>query len=234
MSSEDAATLGAGIITVGQTLYQSLGLPLPGDGFEKYNGFLLIYGGSTATGTLAIQYGILSDARVIATASPHNHPLLKALGAEEVFDYKDPDCAKRIREYTNDSLELALDCIAESSSPEICESALSSKGNGKLAFLLPTAKHSRSDIQTFKTLGYTVNGEEFEKFGKKSEAKPEDFEFAKRFWAITQQLVNAGQIAPHPARVGERGLEGVFEGLEAMRRGKVSGVKLVYRVGETP
>lgn len=59
MSDTDAATLGAGVITCGQALYQGLKLPLPGDGMEKYGGFLLVYGGSTASGTLAIQYGIL-------------------------------------------------------------------------------------------------------------------------------------------------------------------------------
>ncbi|CAK4031729.1 related to zinc-binding oxidoreductase [Lecanosticta acicola] len=234
MSDEDAATLGAGIITCGQALYQSLDLPLPGDGFEKYNNYILIYGGSTATGTLAIQFAILSGCKVLATASQHNHPLLKALGAEEVFDYKDPACAQKIREYTHDSLKLALDCIAEGDSTKICEEAISSKQGGSICYLLPTAKHTREDVKSIKTLGYTVNGEAFDKFGKHFEARPDDFEFCKKFWAIAQQLVNAGQIAPHPAKVGPDGLKGVFEGLQEFRDGKVSGMKLVYRVEETP
>lgn len=50
VSDEDACTLGVGISTVGQGLYQSLGLPLPGE--EKANVPLLVYGGSTATGSL--------------------------------------------------------------------------------------------------------------------------------------------------------------------------------------
>ena len=49
-TDEDATTLGAGVITCGQALYQSLELPLPGSG--KANIPLLIYGGSTATGSL--------------------------------------------------------------------------------------------------------------------------------------------------------------------------------------
>lgn len=57
VSDEEASTLGVGISTVGQGLYQSLGLPLPG---EKEAGYpLLVYGGSTATGSLAIQYAKL-------------------------------------------------------------------------------------------------------------------------------------------------------------------------------
>lgn len=52
-TDEEAATLGAGVITCGQALYQSLELPLPGSG--KAGIWLLIYGGSTASGSLAIQ-----------------------------------------------------------------------------------------------------------------------------------------------------------------------------------
>ena len=58
MSYTDAATFGVGVITVGQGLYQSLGLPLPPKkAEEKFP--ILIYGGSSATGTLAIQYAKL-------------------------------------------------------------------------------------------------------------------------------------------------------------------------------
>ena len=58
MSFEEAATLGVGVTTVGQALYQSLGLPYPTEP-TKEKVHLLIYGGSTATGTLAIQYAKL-------------------------------------------------------------------------------------------------------------------------------------------------------------------------------
>ena len=58
MTFEEAATLGAGIITVGQSLYECLELPLPDD--PPMRPFpVLIYGGSTATGTLAIQFAKL-------------------------------------------------------------------------------------------------------------------------------------------------------------------------------
>lgn len=62
MSFEEAATLGVGLATVGLALYQSLRLPIPLDGIsldgaEASTGprHVLVYGGSTATGMLAIQ-----------------------------------------------------------------------------------------------------------------------------------------------------------------------------------
>lgn len=54
MSDEEAATLGVGYVTVGQGLFQKLKLPLPTEP-AKSPGTILIYGGSTATGTLGIQ-----------------------------------------------------------------------------------------------------------------------------------------------------------------------------------
>jgi NADPH:quinone reductase-like Zn-dependent oxidoreductase len=58
MSFEEAATLGVGTVTVGQGMYQSLGLPSP-DHPAKESFPILIYGGSSATGALAIQYAKL-------------------------------------------------------------------------------------------------------------------------------------------------------------------------------
>lgn len=143
LPDEDASTLGVGITTVGQGLYQSLGLPLPGSGKANYP--ILIYGGSTATGSLAIQFAVLSGCQVITTCSPRNFPFVKALGAAEAFDYNDPDCAKKIREYTKDQLTRVFDCISEGASPKISSEAISSKG-GQVSYLLQ-AKHDRTDVE---------------------------------------------------------------------------------------
>ena len=71
LSFEEAATLGVGVLTVGQALYHSMKLPFPGDvkGDEKEKLPVLIYGGSTATGSLAIQFAKLSGATVVTTCS---------------------------------------------------------------------------------------------------------------------------------------------------------------------
>ena len=56
LSFSDAATLGAGIWTVGQGLFQQMGLTLPTLKTVQHSGdMILIYGGSSATGSLGIQ-----------------------------------------------------------------------------------------------------------------------------------------------------------------------------------
>lgn len=235
MTDEEACTLGIGVTTVGQALYQSLGLPLPGASTQAAANFpILIYGGSTATGSLAIQYARLSGcSRVITTCSERNFALAEAVGAHAAFDYRDPQCARQIRGRTADRLAHALDCVSTKESAETCAAAIGSAG-GAVSYLLP-AKHERQDVQVKYTLGYTVFGEYFRVAGgREFAARPEDFAFGRMFWELSERLITEGRIRPHPFEVGKDGLRGVFEGLQAMREGRVSGRKLVYRIEETP
>lgn len=188
---------------------------------------VLIYGASTATGTLAVQFAKLSGAEVFATASPHNFDLVKKLGADHVFDYKDPSCGEQIRKASNDKLRLVFDCIAEHGSEHICCAAISSSG-GHYSGLLPGPLQNfpREDVKHGWTFGYTAIGE---KYSDKVPAKPEDYEFGVKFWKAATDLLNDGTVKTHPTLVRD-GLEGVPQGLNDLKEGKVSGQKLVYRV----
>ncbi|TQB68849.1 hypothetical protein MPDQ_002685 [Monascus purpureus] len=62
---EEATTLGVSITTVGQGLYQSLGLPWPTTLTIEPSSPILIYSGSTATGTLAVQFAKISGLTII-------------------------------------------------------------------------------------------------------------------------------------------------------------------------
>ena len=55
MSFDEASTLGMDISTAAQALYQWLPLPLPTHDAQPTNRTILIYGGSSATGSLSIQ-----------------------------------------------------------------------------------------------------------------------------------------------------------------------------------
>jgi NADPH:quinone reductase-like Zn-dependent oxidoreductase len=172
-----------------------------------------------------------SGLKVVTTCSAHNFDFVKSLGADEAFDYKDPECAKKIRSYTNDSLTHVFDCISEGDSPRISAEAISTKG-GVISFLLP-AKSPREDVEDKRTLAYTIVGEEF-KFGPMTfPASSEDFEFARKFWELSTTLFAEGKLKVHTPEVRSGGLSGVFSGLEDLKQNKVSGKKLVYNVSET-
>jgi len=187
---------------------------------------ILIYGASTATGTLAVQYAKLSGCEVYATSSPHNFDLLRKLGADHVFDYKETDVGAKIRKAANDKLKLVFDCIGEGSSTEIGVAAIGSSG-GHLSALLPPPKEvSRKDVKAAWTLAYTALGE---KYNDKVPESQKDYEFGSKFWKASEELINSGKIRTHPTEV-RSGLEGVPKGLQDLKDGKVSGVKLVYKV----
>ncbi|KAF8865528.1 putative zinc-binding oxidoreductase ToxD [Acephala macrosclerotiorum] len=238
LSFEEAATLPCGLGTVGLGFYKHLELPFPTLPLEKkVNGTpILIYGGSSATGTLAIQFAKLSGLTVITTASPHNFELLKNLGADHVFDYHDPNCGAKINALMNNKLTLVFDTIATPSSAKICASAISTLPSpplGKKIYVnLMGIDFPRQDVQNMFLLAYTISGEEFEIEGEKWDAVPEDFELGKRFMSFSEKLLEEGVVKGHPVKMLEGGLGGILGGMEELKNGRVSGVKLVARVGD--
>ncbi|KAH8602743.1 alcohol dehydrogenase class-3 [Bisporella sp. PMI_857] len=230
LSLEEAATLGVGIGTVGQGLYQSLKLPLPTSPSEKKFP-LLIYGGSTATGILAIQFAKLSGLEVITTCSPRNFEYVKSLGADAVFDYNSPTVSADIKAYTKNSLAHAFDCISEGDSPKITLSAMASGTYSALLKLDPNVlRQINPDIEYKHTMVYTTIGED--SGWPDFPASQEDFEFAKTFWELSRELLAQGKIKVHKPSVDKYGggFEGILAGLKALEEGKVSGEKLVFRV----
>ena len=234
LSFQEAATLGVGIGTVAQALYQDkkgLGLALPTKPLSQPEP-VLIYGGSSATGSLAIQFAKLSGYTVITTCSPRNFDFVKQLGADLVFDYRDPEAPKAIREYTKDGLKLVFDTIGVKDAIKFCDSALSTQGGEYVTLLVD--KIDRENVNSRWVIGYTTLGEYF-KYGQwEFPEVPEDFEYAAKFWDITQPLLAEGKIKPHRPKVVAGGLKGVAEGLRLLKEGKVSGEKLVYNIAETP
>jgi NADPH:quinone reductase-like Zn-dependent oxidoreductase len=219
-------------IRVGQGLYQSLKLPLPNKPTTEKK-FLLIYGGSTATGSLAIQFAKLSGLTVVTTSSPRNFDYVKSLGADAVFDYNSPTCSQDIKNFTNDSIESAFDCISEGNSIEVTVSAMSSKG-GVYSTLLPIPDEKvaaiNSKVKNQSTLAYTILGESFNFGTNEVPALPENEKFAKMFWELTRELLEQGKVKVHKPSVNKygSGLDGALKGMAAMKDGKVSGEKLVF------
>ncbi|KAL9045364.1 MAG: hypothetical protein Q9214_001577 [Letrouitia sp. 1 TL-2023] len=254
MSYSTAATLGVGMATVGMALYRTLKLPLPGSRPEEPD-FVLVYGGGTATGTLAIQMLYLqvfpvsidhipppkradtswicrSGLKPIATCSPRNFGRLKSLGAVETFDYCSPSCGREIQEYTKDSLKYAMDCITETESMKICYTAIGTKGGQYVALdPFPIRTHTRRSVKpnwiiAFTTLNKPINwARPFRR-----EAKPKDRDFGEGWVRLVQTLLDNGAITPHPHEKRAGGLAGVIDGMDQVRKGVVLGSKLVYEI----
>lgn len=208
---------------------------------------ILIYGGSTATGTLAIQFAKLyewtpfkqsevnksnkSGYTVITTCSPHNFPLVRDRGADHILDCRSPTLTEDIRSLTDNKLRLVLDCITISGSIARCCGALappSADCDIRYCGLFTVGDLPRSDVKAGFTLAYTALGESFQKWDNYYPGSPKNARFTGDFMKLTSALLDAKMIQSHPAEVQYGGLTDVLQGLDCLRKGGVSGVKLVY------
>ncbi|EXJ71194.1 uncharacterized protein A1O5_06188 [Cladophialophora psammophila CBS 110553] len=234
-SFERAATVPLGAITVGQGLFRtSLKLDLPGESQQRKDIPVLIYGGTTATGALGVQFAKLAGYTVISTSLPEQFDRVKRLGADFVFDYTDPTIGSQIRKLTQNKLRYAWDTVSIPDSAKICADALSTESALCLRYgnLLPV-KCLRDDVETTTTVMYTVFGNFF-KFGDQDmSASQEDFKFGRMFYELTEKLLTEGKLKNHPEQVMPGGLDGVREGFEMQKAGKIKGAKLVYRLADT-
>ena len=164
---------------------------------------------------------------MITTCSPRNFDLVKSLGAVEAFDYNDPECAQKIKTYTDGKLMLVWDTISLEGSAKICADCMAS--GAKYGVLLPIKDPPRKDVHITHTLAYTAMGDAME-MREKIPAKPEDYLFARKWADVCDEMLLQGLIKPHPPKVMQGGLDGVLEGLDLLRKEQVSGEKLVYRI----
>ena len=99
----------------------------------------------------AIQLAHLSGYKVVTTASPRNHALLKSFGADVTIDYRDPDVVAKIKEVTGNSLKYAAEMIGEPETRKVVTEAIGPSG-GKVVGLNPTAsKGTRTDVTVVGT-----------------------------------------------------------------------------------
>ncbi|KAI5965552.1 IFR1 [Candida pseudojiufengensis] len=231
---DGAASVSLGLVTV--ALAYSYSLKIKEN--KKPNDFILIWGGSTATGILAIQLAkLVFDLKVVTTASPKNHEFLKSLGADYVFDYNDENVVDKIKETANGNLHFALDTIAE---PETFQKVYDSTSNtsGKIfldSLLFLDSNSIKLDpnrdnnlIHYGKTLASFVLIKE-KRFGDLLLKAPEDInEYYDPFWfEILPKYI--GQLKHANLRILPDGFQSVNEGFSLSKKG-VSNEKLVFSI----
>lgn len=182
-----------------------------------------------------------SGFEVITTCSPTNFDYVKSLGADVTFNSRDPEVGSKIREHTKNKLYYAWDCIGEHGSSEQCANALASEAPegqqiryGTILYGQPPP--AREDLTYSQSIGYSAGGYAFKIFVDGEEinfpAQPAHLEWMLKWVPVAEKLLVEGKWKPHRLEVREGGLEGVLDGLEDLKSGKVSGVKLTYRIAE--
>jgi NADPH:quinone reductase-like Zn-dependent oxidoreductase len=105
------------------------------DGLELQGGErILIHGASGGVGSFAVQIAKAGGAHVIASASAPNHDFLRALGADELIDYRDQDFVEVVREAHRDGIEAVADIVGgetQERSGEVLQ-----RGRGRLTSII--------------------------------------------------------------------------------------------------
>lgn len=181
-------------------------------------GKLLVYGGSSSCGGLAIKYAVDAGYTVITTSSPHNHAFVSTLGAATIIDHTQP--ADRIlaelREH--EPYDAIFDSIGLTPVTDILGEFLTPKG-GAYNTLIPTNGDE-------KPLPDNVE----RKFAPYSWALEEEANAEIARWFYEEYVptgLASGQIIPTRQEAVKGGLGKVQEVLDRMGAGAVSGHKLV-------
>ncbi|KAL6364624.1 hypothetical protein LRP88_01744 [Fusarium phalaenopsidis] len=242
MDFATAASLPAAIATVGLSLFQYMQIPMPkATGplqLERGKGssptYILVYGGGTATGAMALQVLKLLGFTPIATCSATSEARSIELGAVATFDYHSSECGAEILNYTAGTLGLALDCISNSESMAICYKAFGPAGGQYVALdPFPLRGHTRRSIKPDWVCCYTQFGHDIAWAPPFDlEARFDDRVCAEAWYMLAQRLLDGGLIVPQPLEVRRGGLAAVSEGMYQVRRGLIKGKKLVYPIAE--
>jgi NADPH:quinone reductase-like Zn-dependent oxidoreductase len=183
-------------------------------------GKVLVYGGSSSLGSLAVQYAAQAGYSVVTTTSPRNKALVNKFGATKVIDHTQGRDSLVKELVAAGPYDVVLDSISLADTVSVTSSVLHGQGGGKL---------------------YAVGGAQGpeplpEGVSKENKSWPtvlrEEKNAGLLAWAYNTYLPQAlekGKLVGLPLEEIPGGLEGINTALEKLAKG-VSGVKLVVRL----
>lgn len=223
------ATLPTNLATAAVALFDSttLNIPAPWNAASKLSdsaSSVLIIGGGSNTGKLAIQLAALAGInKIITVASIKTEKDTKALGATHVIDRTKSaaQIAADVREIVGDGLIHVLDTINPPETQYIGVEALSNSKTGKLARLIPKGPVDESKLSSKKPLGF----ETLDVLGA-SNVRPTT---SQPLWERVSDLVADGKIKPTGFHVIDGlDLNAVNKTLDGYSNGNLSGQYQVH------
>ncbi|KAH3669533.1 hypothetical protein WICMUC_004955 [Wickerhamomyces mucosus] len=231
---EGAASITLGLVTVALSFAGNLRISS-----EDRGKYILIWGGATATGVLAIQLAKLAfGLKVVTTASPKHNEFLKSIGADLIFNYNDSDVTEQIAKATNGDIKYAFDTVSDKSTfQQLYDSFKSAKGPVKVDSLLFLTENDITLDPSFTknfeivnhTLAYVANGDHLKVFGVDTKADDELLERYNTFWTNEVVPKIVPQLIHTSLKVLPSGFESTNEAFDLLQSNKVSGEKVVFR-----
>jgi len=225
ISYEDASSFNIPGDTAVLVLFHRLGVPKFWEAKSpspSSPSVILIWAGSTSVGLHAINLAKLAGLKIVTTASPHNHALVKSLGADAAFDYKDPEVVQKIKEWAqpHGGVTIALDCVTEHGSTKRVVDSFGENG-GTVVHVLAVKPEEGwpSNVKLVPFLVYTALA-----------VDSKDFLDLYEWHKVIPSLIEKGQVRNVIPTKVTKGLEHINEGLDLLRQGKVSAQKLAYTV----
>ncbi|RSL47374.1 hypothetical protein CEP54_013424 [Fusarium duplospermum] len=196
---------------------------------------LLVWGASSSVGTMGVQSARLLRedpnspfAAVYATASTANHEYIRSLGADRVFDYKDPQVVDAIVSAAREDNLAIRHCYLAMGQLALCQGVLKAfveiKNENQKAKIgsAPLIPSDAEKVDGVEAIFVMPADDEKERLAQ------------LRYWlgAWLKENLAKGKVRPSPEpKVVGRGLGAINDGLDELMRG-VSCTKLVIEVAE--
>ncbi|OSS51852.1 hypothetical protein B5807_03670 [Epicoccum nigrum] len=228
IAPEAAATVPLACCTAWLALFSKDCLAIDRNSGNKTS--VLIWGGSSSVGLYAIQIARQHGFEVVTVCSPKHHEKAKALGADQVFDYKSEHVVEQIKSAAP-RLQYVFDTIGDRSS-----SATASKTLGEAGGMLCTVRPGKANTEGVSSqtkvtdvLVWTafLKDHQYKEF--KWPAHKEDHTLAFELFDKLPQWLEDGTIKPNQPKI-LHGLDKVHQGFQEYREGKLSGCKIVYAI----
>ncbi|KAI0521007.1 GroES-like protein [Xylaria bambusicola] len=212
----------------------ALNLPaLPSKPSEQPN-IVLVYGGGTSSGVMAIQVLKLSGYAPLVVCSDKSASRAIRLGAVGTVSYTSPTCSENIKKLAGGrSIKYALDCITSAESFATCMDCLDRVGS-RYACLepFPDCWITRRAVKYKVVMCYGVQGYDIEMRDPAWSRKysPLLSEILARWTREMQNLLDCEKIVTKPTWEIPGRFEGIITALELMKDGELDKYRVVVTI----